>query len=247
MTQHQRSTTVAEGQLVQVTAERKSTTWKSLLVVLPLIAVLAGSVALWRRGFFQDASSRERLIATLQADGPKGPLFCVAAQFAQVVIFVIPGEVTQPVAGYVFGLWPGFFYSALGIVLGSAFNFGLARILGRPALERFVNPTTLDKVDRTLASAKSKSALFLLFLLPGAPKDLMCYGAGFSKMSVAEFLCIAGLGRAPALFGSVLMGARAARHDYRSVLLTGIVLISAIACFYLYERRRRKTSNCDNS
>jgi hypothetical protein len=49
-------------------------------------------------------------------------------------------------------------------------------IIGRPTLERFISRQTLDKVDKALNSAKGKSAMFLLFLLPGAPKDAMCYG-----------------------------------------------------------------------
>jgi uncharacterized membrane protein YdjX (TVP38/TMEM64 family) len=80
--------------------------------------------------------------------------------------------------------------------------------------------------------------MFLLFLLPGAPKDAMCYGAGFTKMGLTEFVVITGLARSPALFAGILIGAQAGRGDYRSMLLTGLMVVFVIAGYYFYERRR---------
>jgi len=158
-------------------------------------------------------------------------------QFLQVVIAVIPGEVTSFAAGYVFGAWRGFLYSAIGVTLGSAFNFWFARVVGRPTLERLIGRDTLDKLDRTLSSAKSKSAMFLLFLLPGLPKDLLSYAAGFSGMSILEFLVLSGLARSPALLASVLIGAGVSRGDYRSVLAIALLAALAIGGYYGYHRR----------
>jgi uncharacterized membrane protein YdjX (TVP38/TMEM64 family) len=185
--------------------------------------------------------NEDRLIKELREDGASGPLLCVAAQFVQVVIFAIPGEVTQLAAGYVFGLWRGFLYSVVGITLGSVFNFYFARLLRRPALERFISRKTLHKVDKLLNNAKGKSALFLLFVLPGVPKDVLCYGAGFTRITVTEFVVISSFARAPGLFASILIGARAAQRDYDTAILTGAVLLVVVACFYLYERYRRQT------
>jgi len=210
---------------------------KVLVASLLVMAALAASLFAWRSGFMHYAFSTEHLVAMLRVDGPRGAFLCIAIQFLHVVT-VLPGEITQPAAGYVFGLWRGFVYSTIGIVLGSVFNFYLARALGRPALERLVKRETLQKVDRLLLGAKGKSALFLLFLVPGAPKDAMCYGAGFSRMRPSEFIWIAVLGRAPALFGSVLIGARAADRDYKAVILVTVVLLLAVAGFFLYERYR---------
>jgi general stress protein CsbA len=113
-------------------------------------------------------------------------------------------------------------------------------IIGRPTLERFISRQTLDKVDKALNSAKGKSAMFLLFLLPGAPKDAMCYGAGLSKMGLTEFVVITGLARSPALFASILIGAHAGRGDYRSMVLIGLIVVSVIAGYYFYERYRNR-------
>ena len=139
-----------------------------------------------------------------------------------------------------FGAWLGYLYSVVGIMLGSAFNFYFARVFGRPALGRFMSHATLERIDTALNNAKGKSALFLLFLLPGMPKDAMSYGAGLTAITLGEFIVITGLARSPALLFSVLLGSQAERRDYRAMILTGAVAAVAIGTCYLYERRRRR-------
>src|SRR5256886_3014039 len=200
-------------------------------VGLTLLLVIGGGV-LWHTGVLHRISSREHLIALLRGGGATGALLCVAVQFLQVVIAVIPGELTSLAAGYVFGPWRGFLYSAIGVTLGSAFNFWFARVVGRPALERLIGRDKLAKIDRSLTGAKSRSALFLLFLLPGLPKDFLCYAAGLSSMSLFEFVVLSGLARSPALLASVLIGSGVSRGDYRSVIAIALLVLLAIGGGY---------------
>ena len=212
------------------------------LLPVGLIALLViGGGLLWHTGVLHRISNQDHLIALLRAGGPTGALLCIAVQFLQVAIAVIPGEITSLAAGYVFGVWRGFLYSAIGITLGSAFNFWFARLVGRPMLERLISKDTLAGIDRSLASARSKSAMFLLFLLPGLPKDILCYAAGFSGMSIFEFVVVSGLARSPALLASVLIGAGVSRGDYRSVIAIALLVLLAISGYYWYQRHQRAT------
>src|SRR5881397_458630 len=127
--------------------------------------------------------------------------------------------------------------------LGSAFNFCFARVVGRPTLERLVARETLARLDRRLDTARSRSAMFLLFLLPGVPKDVLSYTAGFSGMPLLEFVVLSGLARSPALLASVLIGAGVSRGDYRSLLATAGVMLLAIGGYYGYRRSRRGRLN----
>lgn len=215
--------------------------WKKRLsAAILLLLFVGGGAALWRSGLIQQLSNRQHLVEMLRSAGVKGPLLCIGVQAAQVVIFVIPGEITQFAAGYVFGVWMGFLYSVIGIAVGSAFNFWFARVVGRPTLERLIHRDTLAKVDRALNNAKGKSALFVLFLLPGMPKDAMSYAAGLSNINLMEFVVVTGLARSPALLASILLGSQAYRHDYRAMIITGAVVVLAILGYYLYERNRNK-------
>ena len=105
------------------------------------------------------------------------------------------------------------------------------------ALARLIGRDTLDKLDHTLSSARSKSAMFLLFLLPGLPKDVLSYAAGFFGMRILEFVVLSGLARSPALLATVLIGAGVSRRDYRSVLAIGLLVLLAIGGYYWYQRR----------
>lgn len=192
-----------------------------------------------RFGLFSRLSDYDQLVEFMRREGAAGPLICVGVQFVQVVIFAIPGEITQFAAGYVFGAVRGFLYSVAGIMLGSAFNYSFARLVGRPVMERFMGERLLNKVDGLLESRKGKSALFVLFLLPGMPKDAMSYGAGLSRLGIGEFIVISGLARAPALLFSTLIGAQLYERDYRSIAMTAVAGLLAIGGFYWYETRWR--------
>ena len=85
--------------------------------------------------------------------------------------------------------------------------------------------------------------MFLLFLLPGLPKDVLCYVAGFSGMRLGEFVVLSGLARSPALLASVLIGAGVSRGDYRSLVATVAVMLLAIAGYYWYRRSRQRDHN----
>jgi uncharacterized membrane protein YdjX (TVP38/TMEM64 family) len=209
------------------------------LLPVGLIALLViGGGLLWHTGLLHRVSSKDHLIALLREGGSTGALLCIAVQFLQVVIAAIPGEITSFAAGYVFGAWRGFVYSVIGVTLGSAFNFWFARVVGRPTLERLIGRETLAKIDRSLASAKSRSAMFLLFLLPGLPKDILSYAAGFSDMGILEFVVLSGLARSPALLASVLIGAGVSGGDSRSLVAIALLALLASGGYYWYERSR---------
>ena len=201
------------------------------------VAVLCVGWAAWHFGLFERFSDRDELVEFLRADGWRGPLLLIVVQFVQVILFAIPGEITQVAAGYVFGAWLGFLYSFVGILIGSGTAFVIGRILGRPLSERLFGKAALEKLDRAVGSSRGRTAVFLLFLLPGAPKDAMSYGAGVTGMPFLEFLLISNLGRTPALLFSTLFGAQLEQQDYGSMAVTGAVVGLVLLVFWRYQKR----------
>ena len=191
----------------------------------------------WRLGYFSLLSDPDAVADWMRGSGPWGPLICIAAQFVQVVIFFVPGEITQVAAGYVFGPWLGFLYSIVGIMLASATAFTLARLIGRPVFAKFIGPEKLEKLDRAAASKRARLALFFLFLTPGTPKDMMSYGAGFSTFRLTDFVVITGLARTPAMLFSTLFGSQLYDRDYTAMIITVLVAATSAGLFYLYQRR----------
>ena len=213
-------------------------TKRNAAAALLVLMLAAGVYFAWSGGWIGRLSDQQELVRAMRDSGWRGPLVCIAIQFAQVVIFAIPGEITQFAAGYVFGAWKGFLFSIMGITLGAAFDFGFARLVGRPFIGRILGTKTMSRVDALLETPRGKSGLFLLFLLPGMPKDAMSYGAGLTNFRVAEFVIISGLARTPALLFSTMIGSQVYEKDYRSAVLIGMAGILAAVGFYWYERRR---------
>jgi uncharacterized membrane protein YdjX (TVP38/TMEM64 family) len=211
---------------------------KKLWAVVLAAALALAFYAAWTTGLLGHLSNYQQLVQSMRESGVRGPLLCIGIQFLQVVFFMVPGEITQIAAGYVFGAWLGLVYSIIGIMLGSAFDFGFARTVGRPVVLKLLGERTLERVDHALTTYRGKSALFLLFLLPGMPKDAMSYGAGLMKMSLGEFVAISGLARLPALLFSTMIGDQLYDRDYTTVAVIVVVGGLVTLGFYLFEKRR---------
>ena len=212
---------------------------KIFTVVLP-VAFLGVAYYLFQSGWLGQLSDHDRLVGTLRQDGIWGPLICVGVQFVQVIIFALPGEVTQVAAGYVFGAWAGFIYSWIGIMLGSSCAYGFSRLVGRPVTERLLGEARLFKINQKLKTRGGKSVLFTLFLIPGMPKDSMSYAVGLTEFKLGEFVVLSGLGRAPALLFSTMVGSQLSDQDYFFLGLTVAVTGAAVASFFLYKRGRER-------
>ena len=192
----------------------------------------------WQAGLIGRLTNYDELVETMRrGQGPWGPLICIGIQFVQVVIFAIPGEITQIAAGYVFGAWYGFLYSVVGIMLGSAFDYSFARLVGRPVIEKLLGQERLTRIDSLLSTRKGRSALFILFLIPGMPKDAMSYGAGLTQFRMGEFVVISGLARMPALLFSTLIGSQLYSRNYDAMMITAVIATVVIGGFYWYQKR----------
>jgi uncharacterized membrane protein YdjX (TVP38/TMEM64 family) len=109
--------------------------------------------------------------------------------------------VTGLLGGFLYGPYLGVALSTLGLTIGSCAAFALARTFGRPFVEKFVAKATMERFDYLLHH-KGAFLVFLLFLIPGIPKDYLCYILGLGHLSTLEFIIIGGTGR---LFGTVLL------------------------------------------
>ncbi len=199
-------------------------------------------------GFFFD---RPRIARFLESLGPWSFAGFLLLQAFQVIAAPIPGEVTGFLGGYLYGPFLGIVLNTTGLTIGSVIAFLLARTFGRPAVERFVDPKTMGRFD-FLLHHKGAFLVFLLFLLPGFPKDYLCYILGLGHLSLLEFVAIGASGR---LLGTVMLtfGGSFLRHGRYGALflLAGAaVVVIFLALVYretierwlrsLHESRHRK-------
>jgi len=148
--------------------------------------------------FFMD---RQYLLHFIREHRTYAVFIFIGLQLLQVVAAPVPGEVTGFVGGIFFGPFWGVVFSTIGLTLGSWLAFGLAHIAGRPLVEKIVSPETIKRYDYVMKH-KGLFLAFLMFLIPGFPKDYLCYLLGLGHMGQRDFLIVSTSGR---LLGTVLL------------------------------------------
>jgi len=183
--------------------------------------------------FYSLLYDRSQLKGVIRSYGAYSPLAYIFLQMLQIVIAPIPGGAVEFIGGYLFGAKAGFLYSMVGLLIGSWFAFSLARVFERLAVEKFVPLETRKKFDY-LIGHEGVILSFLLFLIPGFPKDALCYILGLTPMRLGIFLFISVVGRIPGTLMACLQGAKAFDHQYKAFLiLTGISAL-VLLIFYIY-------------
>lgn len=173
--------------------------------------------------FFLD---KNKVIAFIHSY-PYDELVFIALQILQVIAAPIPGEATGLIGGYIYGPLLGTLYSTIGLTIGSWLAFLLARFFGLPLVEKAVKQEVLQKYDYFLEH-RGVWVSFLLFLIPGFPKDYLCYIMGLSHMHTWIFLVISTIGR---VLGTILLsvsGSCARNNQY-----AGLLIIAGISCLFL--------------
>ena len=116
--------------------------------------------------------------------------------------------------------------SMAGILLGSWIVFALVRRFGVKLVQVFFS---LDKLKALHFLKKSPKRIFLfliIFMIPGTPKDLLCYYAGLTDMKWKTFLLIATLGRIPAMITSTIGGDALGLQNYVFAIVVFAVAVA---------------------
>ena len=116
---------------------------------------------------------------TLREWGLLAPVIFIGMQALQVIIAPIPGDLTGILGGYLFGEWVGLVYSSVGLTVGSVAAFAVGRWLGAHYVQRLVSPDIWRKLG-FIVEAEGTILCFVIFLIPGLPKDMTCYLFGLS-------------------------------------------------------------------
>lgn len=199
-----------------------------LVVLFGLASVLVDRNMPW----LSDPAAMRRWIRSF---GLLAPVAFVVVQAGQVLIAPIPGHVLGVVSGYLFGTIWGTVFSLTGATIGTALAMGLSRRYGRRFAESAIDSEALAQFD-DLARRHGLLALFLVFLLPGLPDDVVCFAAGLTDLRISHLIAVSVVGRLPGYLVLNFVGAELAAD--RIWLTVGIVAVLAALSAVVYLRRR---------
>lgn len=189
----------------------------------------------WLAPAYEFLTDKNRVKTAIEASGPLAPLWFIVIQACQVILAPIPGEATGFIGGYLFGVPLGLLYSTLGLALGSMAAFLLGHWLGKRFVTRMVSPETMQRFD-FLMERQGALIAFILFLIPGFPKDYLSFILGLSPMDLWVFLVICTVGRLPGTLMLTLQGAQVYKGNYlASLILVGICVVLAALAYYFRE------------
>lgn len=156
----------------------------------------------------------------------------------QVVVAVIPGEIFETMGGYAFGWLEGTLLCELGIVVGSALVWLFSHFVGIRGVEAFYPKEKLEELRFLRDSKKLEALTFLLFFIPGTPKDMLTYVVGLTPMKLPTFLLITLVARFPSVITSTVGGGALGNHQYLfAVIVYAVTGLLSLAGILIYRRK----------
>lgn len=217
---------------------------KGMFGAAMLLCIAAFGVTYHREiwAILTNEAARDAFIAWVRDSGWTGLAVFLGVQVLQVVVAFLPGEPVELAAGLIYGTWGGLALCLVGIFLSSMAVYYTAKLLGAHA----VSGDVLKKYRFLRDEAHVHFALFLLFFIPGTPKDVLVYAGPFLPVSARSFFLLSTLARIPSILTSTFAASSFAGGNWMAgaavYALTGA---AALVCALNEERllawfRRRR-------
>lgn len=172
-----------------------------------------------------------------------GPLVFVMLKISTIVIAPLSGAPLYPLAGLLFGFWPGLAYVALGDFLGHSMAFSISRIFGKKLVLKLISNKESGLLARVVDHISGTKGFLQACLIFFAIPEILSYAAGLSRIPYLKFIGILWplliiLTAVLVYFGSIL------EPEAKSVLigfalpLAGVVAILGGGFFFVKAMRK---------
>lgn len=161
----------------------------------------------------------------IDENGLSAKLGFIGMVVLQVVVAIIPGEPLELAAGYAFGVVMGTVMCVIGITLGSVIVFLAVRRFGMKIVSLFFDEEKIDKLKFLHYSKRRNLWIFIIFFIPGTPKDILCYFVGLTDIRLSHWVLITSIARLPSIITSTMVAHSAGMQNYTTA---GIVLIITV-------------------
>ena len=224
-----------ERQRPEITEAHKK---KIYLIAIIVALVFVGVVGyLVGKPMIEFVREPERFRAWVDSSGLWGRVAFVGMVVFQLIIAIIPGEPLEMGAGYAFGAVEGTLLCILGCVIGSALVFLFVRRFGVKLVEVFFSREKIRSLRFLQDSRRLNLLTFIVFFIPGTPKDLLSYFIGLTDMKLGTWLCITAVARIPSIVTSTVTGDALGLKDYQFALIAfGVTLALSLAGILVYRR-----------
>lgn len=218
--------------------------WFGAISLIVFAGVLVFLTFFFTRILAPYLNSTEELRSFLDGYGWKGYLILMGLQCLQVVVALIPGEVVELGAGYAYGAIRGTLLCITGVAISSSLIFLLVKKVGISLVELFIPRTKIQQLRFINSEKKLKRVVFLLFFIPGTPKDILTYFVGLTDIKLSEFLAITLVARIPSVLSSTISGQMLGdKHFVTAGIVYAVTGAVSIIGYYLYGHIVKRKQN----
>lgn len=222
------------------------------LVGLGLLIVFT-AVVCWfvGRPMIQFVSQPEDFRAWVDTHGVWGRLAFLGMMVFQIIIAVVPGEPLEIGAGYAFGVVEGTLLCLLGTLVGSVIIFLFVKKFGMRFVTLFVSEEKIHSLKFLQNTQRLNLIAFILFFIPGTPKDLLTYIVGLTPMRLPAWILITTIARIPSVITSTIGGNALGTQDYLFAVIVflataaisglGVLAYRQITKYHAEKEARRET------
>lgn len=187
------------------------------------------------RPMIQFVSEPEKFRLWVNSHGIMGDITFVFMTAFQVIIAFVPGEPLEIGAGYAFGAIMGTWLCMIGTTIGSLIVLLLVRKLGIRFVEVFFTYEKIKGLKFLQNSKRLSVIIFLIFFLPGTPKDLVTYFVGLTDIKLSRFLLLVSIARLPSIITSAIGGGALGVEKYNQAIIvfsvTLIISLIGLLCY----------------
>ena len=203
--------------------------------LLSIVVIVLTIITIYLFPVMKNLSTKEGQIAfkeKVMSSGIYGLLLLFIIQVAQIFLFVLPGEPIEILAGMCYGWIFGTIFIMISSAIIAALIFFLVRKIGRQFVYDFSDEKKIKEFENNNLFKNSKKIemiVFILFLVPGTPKDLLTYLSGLLPIKMRRFIVLSTFARIPSIVTSTIAGANIAVGDWRKAIVLYVIIVAIVA------------------
>lgn len=213
---------------------RKAVSLLSLLILIVFFVVVTVFIG---KPLLDMLGDPEQFRSWVDSHAVFGRLVFLGMVILQVVVAIIPGEPMEIGAGYAFGAVEGTLLCLIGMALGSALIFLFTKRFGVKMVEAFISREKLQSLKFLQNASRLDFIIFVVFLIPGTPKDVLTYFAGLTPIRLRTFLLLTSIARIPSIVTSTVGGNALGTENYSlAIAVFAVTAVLSLIGALIYRR-----------
>jgi uncharacterized membrane protein YdjX (TVP38/TMEM64 family) len=205
---------------------------KEIIISLMIVGIMAIICLIFYKPMMAIFKNPQALRLQLQSFGILGYVVLAMIMAFQVIFVFLPGEIIEIMAGFIYGPIGGLIVCMLGSAIGSILIYLFVKKLGTPFIDRLIGLEKIKQIHFLNDPQKRNILLFIVFFIPGTPKDILTYFIPLTDMKLSAFLFITTIARIPSIITSTIGGHAIGVENYVFSIIvfviTGIISLGGI-------------------